>query len=437
MLRSHQRAAFALSGVMVIGAGVALLGACGAGQTTDSLANSNATLSGGASAIGDYAIAGIHQGGVLTRCNEGIDDVILLTDSTVDVGRSSPAAGLPCIGPGGTFAPIARFAVGAKRVAGAGAQGFVLMNDGSLWAWGDRTCGVLGDGQADGRIEDPSRVSGLDAIASVATGDHFSLALDQSGNVSSWGLNTQGALGLGDAAYDRPTCSNPLASGEAVFLAEANLTPRVIPTLRNVAAIVADGSSAYALDASGVVYQWGLVPESLANNPQLDPGKWHAQRTPVAVASLAGVVRIGASAGNGFAVLADGSVRAWGANLRANLGNGATLSQPSPVQVFGLAAVKDVAGDSLGGVVALLQDGTIRYWDGTMNPTPVTTPDGVTRICQAANRTVAPTCKSDTLPKIERLKGAGLATLMFGVDGSVYSHSAGTSTFDRLWPPLQ
>jgi hypothetical protein len=409
----------------------ALVGACGAGKTADSLAGSSAA----GTSISDYAIAAVHQGGVLTRCSEGIDDVVLFTDSSVNVGRSSPAAGQPCIGPGGTFAQIVGFAVGAKQVAGAGAQGFVLMNDGSLWAWGDRTCGVLGDGQAGGRVENPSRVSGLNAIASVATGDHFSLALDRSGNVFSWGLNTQGALGLGNAAYDLATCSNPLASGDAVFLAEANLTPRVVPSLSNVAAIVADGSTAYALDLSGVVYQWGLVPESLANNPQLDPGKWRAQRTPAAVASLAPAVAIGASAGNAFAVLADGSVWAWGANLRANLGNGTKLSQPSPVQVSGLAGAKDVAGDSLGGVVALLLDGTIRYWDGTTNSTPVAAADGSTQVCQAANRTIAPTCKSDTLPKIERLKGAGLATLMFGADGSVYSHSAGTSTFDRLWPP--
>src|SRR5512142_1284383 len=64
MFESHRRAVNALAGVVAIIAAMSLFGACGSGQTADSPASSNAA-SLGASAIGDYAIAGVHQGGVL------------------------------------------------------------------------------------------------------------------------------------------------------------------------------------------------------------------------------------------------------------------------------------------------------------------------------------------------------------------------------------
>lgn len=384
--------------------------------------------------VADYATAGTHVNGLLTRCSDVIDDVVLMPDMTVNVGRTTRGKDRPCVGPGGDYVAIPGFFRQAKMVVGTGAQGFIVKNDGSLWGWGDRTCGVLGDGKIQERTQRPVRVGGLSNVTSVATGDHFSVAV-QGGDVYSWGLNEHGALGAGGVQYDMERCSNPLSSGEAVFLSEANVTPKHIPSLRHVARVVANGSSAYALAKAGTVYQWGLLPNGSDFDPGRDPAAWREQQKPELVPGLSGVVAMAASAGSAFAVRADGSLWAWGANLRSNLGDGAHASRNAPAPIAGMNGVVDVAGDSFGGVVALLRDGSILYWDGMQTRTPIAPPSGQTEICAVANRSVPPSCSMGTLPKIQRLKGGGGANILFGVDGSVYAHGAGTNRFDRLGLP--
>jgi hypothetical protein len=99
---------------------------------------------------------------------------------------------------------------------------------------------------------------------------------------------------------------------------------------------------------------------------------------------------IAAGRQTGFALLFDGTLRAWGANEHGQLGDGTTTDRALPVAVTGLAGVAEIAvGDSH--ACALLDDGTASCWganesgqlgDGTTNqsptPTPVQMPAGVT-----------------------------------------------------------
>ena len=68
--------------------------------------------------------------------------------------------------------------------------------------------------------------------------------------------------------------------------------------------------------------------------------------TPQPVLGVTGVTQIAAGRTHTLALLADGTVRAWGANSHGQLGDGTRDDRVSPIQVPGLTNVVSVgAGD--------------------------------------------------------------------------------------------
>jgi alpha-tubulin suppressor-like RCC1 family protein len=114
--------------------------------------------------------------------------------------------------------------------------------------------------------------------------------------------------------------------------------------------------SRYALLRNGTVKAWGGNAAG-----QLGNGTTSDAVNPVTVRGLADVAGIDAGYQTAYAVLKDGTVRAWGANSNGQLGNGSVADSPLPVQVKGLSGVKSVvAGDT--SAYALLTDGTVYAW---------------------------------------------------------------------------
>lgn len=118
-----------------------------------------------------------------------------------------------------------------------------------------------------------------------------------------------------------------------------------------------------ALLADGTVWAWGNN-----NFGQLGDGTTVSKTYPVQVVGITNAVAIaaGGSAGRdnsvmGMALLADGTVRTWGGNRYGQLGNGTTVNSSVPVQVTGLSGVIDIScsGDF---AYALLANGTIKSW---------------------------------------------------------------------------
>ncbi|MEU4076743.1 hypothetical protein DEJ45_09155 [Streptomyces venezuelae] len=224
-------------------------------------------------------------------------------------------------------------------------------------AWGGNGAGQLGNGTA-GASPRPVAVQSLNKVEDIAAGCFHAIAFREDGTVWTWGRNHYGQLGLG-ATADRNT-------------------PQRVPDLTDVVEVSAGCHHSLARTADGTVKAWGYNA-----NGQLGNGSTAHASAPVDVAHLTDVSRIFAAGYHSFAVLDDGELRAWGWNGAGHLGDGgSTVSRTTPVPVPGLTDVTALAG-GYNHSVAVLADGSVLAWgentlgqlgDGTTtnSSTPVT-----------------------------------------------------------------
>jgi alpha-tubulin suppressor-like RCC1 family protein len=225
-------------------------------------------------------------------------------------------------------APVAVSVLGdVIAIAPAHEQSAALKPDGTVWVWGANDAAQLGSGVADALKHPlPNRVSGLDGVTAIGSGQHHLLVIKADGSLWAWGWNQHGQLGDG-------TTTNRTA-------------PVHVSGLTNVVAATGGTVFTVALTGDGAVWRWG-----------------HGQKTPVQVAGLTGVTAIAAGAAHALALKADGTVWAAGANESGQLGIGTTdgALHETPVQVTGLTGVTAIAA---GGPfsLALKGDGTVWAW---------------------------------------------------------------------------
>jgi alpha-tubulin suppressor-like RCC1 family protein len=220
----------------------------------------------------------------------------------------------------------------AVRDIAAGAfSAYAIRDNGTAWAWGDDSFGQLGTGSGSGVVATPQELARLTDVVAIAASTSDGYALLGDGTVWAWGDNSLGELGgggCGPAPAGRPdTCL-----GSSV--------PQRVPDLTEVVAIAAGGDSVYALRRDGSVWAWGddEFGELGDGVRRLDEG------APVKVRGLSHVVAIAAGSCSGYALLGDRTVWAWGRGDSGQLGDGSTSDRSIPVQVNGLAGVVQVVG---------------------------------------------------------------------------------------------
>jgi alpha-tubulin suppressor-like RCC1 family protein len=119
------------------------------------------------------------------------------------------------------------------------------------------------------------------------------------------------------------------------------------------------------------------------------------------------------------AVLADGTVRAWGAGGNGQLGVGTTTNATRPVVVSGLTSVRSVAAGGLF-TVALRSDGTVWTWgDNSFGQLG----DGTTTMRLTPRQVTG-------LPQIYAIAAGRYHVLAVGIDGSVWAW--GANSFGQL-----
>lgn len=205
---------------------------------------------------------------------------------------------------------IATFGFGTMRH-------FIRKADGSVWSF-----------LPGGALE---RLEGIDHVVALDGRSFCGIALKDDGTVWVWGDVSSGRLGN---PSDRRMKSDK---------------PVQVPHIRNAVAVSTTGGACYALLKDSTVVAWGS--EGFVWWPR-----------PTRFRGLAHVVAISGS----IALLADGTVWAWGHNRRGALGNGGTEASKVPVQVKGLRSVKAISFHDNGGS-ALLADGSVWSWGNNWN----------------------------------------------------------------------
>jgi len=192
-------------------------------------------------------------------------------------------------------------------------------------------------------------------IVSVASGSQHCLALSAEGEVYSWGVAFDGALGHADGA--------------------ASVGPRKIETLARVESVAAGVYTNAAVDDRGRLFTWGHAAwdeEPSALGYELDP-EMECQLTPKRVDALSEDHVVGVALGAFFtlAVTDAGAVFSFGQSGDGELGHGLSTGEVLPRRVEALTEtgrrfVAVAAGDCH--ALALSEEGQVYGWgDGSAN----------------------------------------------------------------------
>ncbi len=245
---------------------------------------------------------------------------------------------------------------------------FVYDPPGPVLAWGENG-GDLGDGEL-ASSDVPVEVSGLGEAQALSSGWGQSLALLAGGKPMAWGENEFGVVG--DGTYEPRTRPVRVCAEGVAECADG-------PYLEEVTAVSAGRLPSLALLANGTVAAWGgNLYGDLATDTERNPyplpvcTKLESPCQPENY--LREVVEIAAGADFSLARLKNGTVMAWGENAQGELGIGTTSGPETcgaekeacsrvPVPVAGLGEVAAIAAGSLDGF-ALLKNGTVMAWGG-------------------------------------------------------------------------
>jgi alpha-tubulin suppressor-like RCC1 family protein len=211
----------------------------------------------------------------------------------------------------------------------------------SVWTWGLRTSGALGDNSTTSFAASPQQVADLPDVVVVAAGYQFSVALKSDGSVWTWGRNAEGQLGDG-TTVDRKL-------------------PIEVPNLTGITAIAAGHYHTLALqgegELSGALWAWGS--DSVG---QLGDGSITDRSTPMRVKlgvrklSGSGSASLLLEEGTGFLKSVLGAGQHWGSYAGAGV--------PSSSKRF-IPIVRDDFIDVSAGLniqLALRADTEIREW---------------------------------------------------------------------------
>jgi alpha-tubulin suppressor-like RCC1 family protein len=216
----------------------------------------------------------------------------------------------------------------------------------SVYSWGQNGNLQLGAGWRSGLEASPVPLRGLPAdVIELAEGEGSDAAVTSTGDVWTWGGNLYGQAGVGWPG-------RPLVAP--------------VKVLSGVRQISAWGADVVALMDDGTVKVWGQNLSGEAGNGTSTAGREVAGMSipsPQTVPGVSNVVRVAGGASIA-AILADGSVEAWGADREGMLGiPGAGYEVLYPTAIPGLSGVKEVAvapfTNIAGHSLALLENGRV------------------------------------------------------------------------------
>ena len=205
---------------------------------------------------------------------------------------------------------------GVRSIAVGGQHSCALMTAGGVKCWGSNFDGQVGNNSAVS-VTAPVDVIGLTSgVARIAAGKLHTCAVLSTGAVKCWGRNTNGQLGDNLVTIHSPVPVDVVGLGSGV------------------STVVGGGDHSCAILTTGAVKCWG---DNLYGQlgTGMNSNALRLSRVPVDVVGLtSGVIGLAAGDQHQCALLAAGTVKCWGENDRANLGNDAFVGSTVPVDVL-------------------------------------------------------------------------------------------------------
>jgi alpha-tubulin suppressor-like RCC1 family protein len=303
-------------------------------------------------------------------------------------------------------------------VAGGGAFSLALDSTGRVWSWGYNGSGQLGDGPPTGRSA-PGQLPAFSSspVEMVAAGGSHSLAVTQDGSVWAWGLNDNGQLGNGGTTNEPAPVELPASAFD----------------MKAVVAVTAGPAHSLAITEDGRVWAWG---DNSSGN--LGDGTTTSRTTPVQVAAFgtAPVVAVAAGFRFSLALASDGTVWSWGTNNYGDLGDGSSgWPRTTPDLVPGLSAI-DAIATGFHRSMALRSDGVVWAWGYYIGDGSWLTRLRPVRVPLSAPAALVVTGSSHSLTAVRESSGAG-GVLAWGAntsgwlgDGSYTQRLAPVRVFD-------
>ncbi len=141
-----------------------------------------------------------------------------------------------------------------------------LLNDGTVWSWGNNFNGQLGIGTTSNQLT-PAMIPSFTNVKAIAGGHLHGLALKNDGTVYGWGYNNNGSVGDGSTTK--------------------RLSPVLVTGISGITKIATGFYQSFGLKSDGTLYGWGKN-----YNWQLGDGTYDDRVSPIVVPGVSGVADI-------------------------------------------------------------------------------------------------------------------------------------------------
>ena len=239
-----------------------------------------------------------------------------------------------------------------------------LKNDGTVWAWGDNSQGQLGTGNTTNSPNTPVKVMSenksnfLSDIIQISAGSNYGLALKSDGTVWAWGQNSYGLLGT--------DIENGIEFDSKLLYA----TQVKSAYFADVKQLLADGSSNFAVNENGKVVSWGSNSAGQLG-VGCYMFNCSSFRLPGGGTKIDDVEKLFSGHGHIFALRKDGTIWGWGRANNWELsdsGRNATNTTvvSTPILINELTDIREISGVGTYNL-AISNKGDVFEWGGDIH----------------------------------------------------------------------
>ena len=206
-----------------------------------------------------------------------------------------------------------------KQISAGGSHSLAIDEDGNLWSWGLNSKGQLGIGTNDDKLV-PTKITIEEEQnkkwKQVSAGDQYSLAIDEDGNLWSWGYNHNGELGDG-------TTGEKNVPTKITIEGEENKKWKQIYAGYDHSLVIDENDNLWSMGYNA----YGQLGDGTIKDKHVP--------TKITVAEKTNITWKQVSAGDdhNLAIDTEGNLWVWGNNTYGQLGDGTTGNKNVPTKI--------------------------------------------------------------------------------------------------------